>query len=106
MLLREAAGISQAELARLINEPQQNIAYWELSDKPPRSDAIPKLAKLLGVRVEVLLDADEPIVSRGAGPVGKMRKLFDEASQLPRRQQDKIVEFLTPLVEQYKRSAG
>ena len=50
MQLRQAAGLSQAELARLVGESQQNVAYWELSDKPPRSDAIPKLAKVLGLR--------------------------------------------------------
>jgi transcriptional regulator with XRE-family HTH domain len=102
--LRKAAGLSQAELGKLIDESQQNIAYWELSDRPPRSDALPKLARVLGVKVEDLLDLDR-VVRRG-GPAGKMRKLFDEASRLPRRQQDKIVEFLTPLVEQYKRGAS
>ena len=76
--LRQAAGLSQAELARLIGESQQNVAYWELSDKPPRSDAIPKLAKVLGVRVDVLLDVDEPIVRRGNGPVGKVHKVLEE----------------------------
>lgn len=102
--LRKAAGLSQAELGKLIDESQQNVAYWELSGKPPRSDALPKLAKVLGVKVEDLLDPDRAV--RRGGPAGKMRKLFDEASRLPRRQQDKIVEFLTPLVEQYKRDAG
>ena len=56
------------------------------------------------MKAEDLLDPDRPV--RRGGPVGKMRKLFDEASQLPRTKQDKIVEFLTPLVEQYKRDAG
>jgi hypothetical protein len=40
---RQAAELTQVELARLIGE------------KPPRSDVLPKLAKVLGVRVEALL---------------------------------------------------
>jgi hypothetical protein len=47
-----------------------------------------------------------PLASRGGGPVGKVRKLFDEVSKLPRRQQDKIVEFLAPIIEDFKRRAS
>lgn len=103
--LRKAAALSQAELARLIGEPQQNVALWEQSDKPPRSDAIPKLARALEVRVEDLF-ADRSPLPRRSGPVGKVRKLFDEVAKLPRRQQDRIVEFLAPIVEEFKRKAG
>lgn len=103
--LRKAAALSQAELARLIGEPQQNVALWEQSDKPPRSDAIPKLARALGVRVEDLF-AEKTALPRPSGPVGKVRKLFDEVSKLPRRQQDRIVEFLAPIVEEFKRKTG
>jgi transcriptional regulator with XRE-family HTH domain len=103
--LRKAAALSQAELARLIGEPQQNVALWEQSNKPPRSDAIPKLARALSVQVEDLF-TDKATSPRRSGPVGKVRKLFDEVSCLPRRQQDKIVEFLAPIVEEFKRKAG
>jgi transcriptional regulator with XRE-family HTH domain len=103
--LRRDAGLTQTELARLVGEPQQNIALWEQSNKPPRSDAIPKLAKALGVSVEDLF-TDKVRPARRAGPVGKVRKLFDEVAKLPRRQQEKIVEFLTPIVEDYKRRTG
>ena len=103
--LRKAAALSQAELARLIGEPQQNVALWEQSDKPPRSDAIPKLARALGVRVEDLF-TEKTSLPRPSGPVGRVRKLFDEVAKLPRRQQDKIVEFLAPIVEDFKRRAS
>jgi transcriptional regulator with XRE-family HTH domain len=103
--LRHQAGLTQIELARLVGEPQQNIALWEQSDKPPRSNVLPKLAKVLGVSVQDLFADKAPPIRRG-GPVGKVRKLFEEVSKLPRRQQEKIVEFLTPIVDQYKRKTG
>jgi transcriptional regulator with XRE-family HTH domain len=103
--LRQAAHLSQAALGRLIGEKQQNIAFWEQSDKPPRSDVLPKLARVLGVSVEQLLDVKSPIGRRN-GPVGKVRKLFEDVSELPRRQQEKVVEFVSALVEQYKRQAS
>jgi len=103
--LRRAAGLTQTELAQLVGETQQNIAYWEQSERPPRSDVLPKLAKVLGVKIEQLLEGDLPQLRR-AGPVGKVQKIFEEVSTLPRRQQERVVEMVSALVEQYKRKTG
>jgi transcriptional regulator with XRE-family HTH domain len=103
--LRRATGLTQAELAEHVGEVQPNIAYWEQSDKPPRSDVLPKLAKVLGVSVEDLLSADV-LPEPKHGPVGRMQKLFAEVSRLPRRQQDKVVEFVEAFVSQYRRKAS
>ena len=103
--LRRAAGVTQAELATLVGESQPNIAYWELSEKPPRSDVLPKLAKVLGVSVEELLSSDV-VPERRHGPVGRMQKIFEEVSRLPRRQQDKVIEFVEAFVAQQVRKAG
>jgi hypothetical protein len=59
------------------------------------------MAKALGVSVEELL-TDKKITRKSGGPVGKVKKTFDEVSKLPRRKQDKIVEFVSALVNQYK----
>lgn len=104
--LRRAAGLTQTELAQLVGEPQQNIAFWEASEKPPRSDVLPKLARVLGVQIDHLLDgtADLP-KTRRAGPVGRVQKVFEEVAALPRKQQERIVETVSALVEQFKRRA-
>lgn len=104
--LRRAAGLTQAELAQLVGETQQNIAYWEQSERPPRSDVLPKLARVLGVRSDHLLDdtADLP-KTRRAGPVGRVQMVFEEVAALPRMQQERIVETVSALVEQYRRRA-
>jgi len=104
--LRRDAGLSQAELGRLIGETQQNVAYWEQSDRPPRSDVLPMMAKVLGVTVEDILNADgPPSRRRRGGPVGKTQQLFEEVSKLPRRQQEKIVEVVAAMIDQYRRKA-
>ena len=103
--LRRAAGLTQAELADLIGDVQPNIAYWEASEKPPRSDVLPKLAKVLGVSVEDLLSADL-LTEPKRGPVGRMQKVFADVSQLPRRQQAKIIELVEALVDQHRRKAS
>lgn len=102
--LRRGAGLTQTELAQLVGELQQNIAYWEQSERPPRSDVLPKLAKVLGVKIEQILEGELP-KTRRAGPVGKAQKIFEEVSTLPRRQQERIIETVSALVEQYKRRA-
>lgn len=72
------------------------------------------MAAALGVRVELLLEpptrrgkralASEP--ARRPGPAGRLQKVFEKAAALPRRQQDKVVEIVTAMVEQYARKAS
>ena len=102
--LRQAAGISQAELARLVGESQANISFWERCDKPPRSDVLPKLAQVLGVRIDDLIEAVGPTISRV--PVGKVQQLFDQVRKLPRRKQDRVVEVVSALLNEYKLKAS
>lgn len=102
--LRKAAGLSQYELAEMIGEPQPNIAYWELSDKPPRSDVLHKLADALSVSIPELLSVNgrTVAVSKSTRPTGKLRQLFNDVSRLPRRQQEHIVRWVSAFVRQYE----
>lgn len=102
--LRQAAGFSQAELARLVGESQANIALWERSDKPPRSDVLPGLAQALGVRIQDLIEAAGPAAVRAPG--GKVQQLFDEVRRLPRRKQERVVEVVSALLKEYKLKAS
>lgn len=78
--------------------------YWEQNERPPCSDVLPKLAKVLGVKIEQILEVELP-ETRRAGPVGKAQKIFEEVSTLPSKQQERIVETVSALVEQSKRRA-
>jgi transcriptional regulator with XRE-family HTH domain len=104
--LRKAAGLSQAELASAIGETQQNVAYWEQSEYPPRADVLPRLAKTLGVRVEDVIAIETTTPARRPGPVGRAQKAFEQVARLPRRQQDKIIEIVEALVAQHSRKAS
>lgn len=82
--------------------PQANIAFWERSEKPPRSDVLPKMAQALGFSVEdlLILSDEKPLRKKAAKsntrPVGKVREVFDRVSKLPRRQQEHIVNWSPP----------
>ena len=83
--------------------PQSNIAFWEQSEKPPRSDVLSAMARAFGVRLEELLKveaAKRTAAKKKNGPTGRVREVFDRVSKLPRRQQEKIVEFVSAFVTQ------
>jgi len=102
---RKATGMSQAELAKVLGVPQSTVGYWEIASKPPRSDVLPKLAKVLGVRVEDILGSAPIAPASRPGPVGKLQRAFEHASVLPRRQQELVVEFVDTLVHRQKRAS-
>lgn len=101
--LRKRAGLTQVELAEAAGVPQTTIALWERSDLPPRSEVLPKLAKILGVRVaDLLVDTEATALGHRPGPVGEVQRAFEEVRKLPRTQQRKVLETVFALIDRYK----
>jgi hypothetical protein len=70
----------------------------------PPLEVVRGCAKALNVPVIELLGSEENGVQRkkrGMGPTGKMRTLFEAASQLPRSQQEKLTAVLEAFVNQH-----
>lgn len=88
--MREAAGLSQQEVASRLGITQPAYALWERRNVSVRVDQLYELAKIFGVPVEELFYEPSAARQRG-GPVGKARKVFEEVSQLPRNRQQRIV---------------
>ena len=97
--LRLDAGLTQVELATRLKVAQSNIAFWERSDRPPRSEILKPLAKALNVTVETVLDIESFEPTRPAVK-GKLAKSFEKASSLSRRQQEKIADVVDALFVQ------
>jgi transcriptional regulator with XRE-family HTH domain len=55
--LREAAGLSQSEMARKAGIPVRSIQNWEQGHRMPRPQVLLSLASALGVSVEKLIKA-------------------------------------------------
>jgi transcriptional regulator with XRE-family HTH domain len=104
--LRKAKGLSQVELATLIGEPAANVAYWEKSEKPPRSDVLQRLANVLSVRVEDLLELDRSPMRKANGPIGIVQRTFEKVRKLPRRQQQQVVQVVEALVVSLQKRAS
>ena len=101
---REAAGLSQAQVAGKMGVTQTAYGVWERYPVALRPEQIEQLAVALNTTVEHLFGRDSA-KSRGKGPAGKLRQVFEKASQLPRHQQNKVAEFVEAFVERQAKAA-
>lgn len=86
---REAAGLSQAEVAAKLGLTQSAYAFWERRKVALRPEQIEQVAAILGVTAEHLFAPTAK--PRGSGPVGKAKQLFERVSKLPRATQQRIL---------------
>jgi transcriptional regulator with XRE-family HTH domain len=96
--------LTQVELAGRLGVTQQVVAAWERRNVALRAEQIKILAEALGTTADYLIGI--AVTWRGTkGPSGKVRQVFEQVSKLPRRQQQKVVEFVEAFV-QHKAAAG
>jgi transcriptional regulator with XRE-family HTH domain len=101
---REAIGLSQAEVAAKLGINQASYGAWERDSVALRPEQVEQLAKILNVSIEHLYGVSPP-KSRG-GPAGKLRRIFEQANNLPREQQRHILKILEPFVAQHANGNG
>lgn len=89
LALREAAGLSQAQVAGQLGITQHAYAYWERHPVALRPEQLVQLATILKITVEELMD--EAAAKKRSGPSGKARQAFEQVSKLPRHQQQRIL---------------
>lgn len=95
---RIRAGLTQVELAGKLGVTQQVVAAWERRNVALRAEQIKTLAEALGTSADYLIGIAANW--KGAkGPSGKVRQIFEQVSKLPRRQQEKVVEFVEAFVQ-------
>lgn len=95
--LREAAGLSQAQVAEKLGIKQPSYAAWERRPVALSHEQIQQLADILGVKPEDFFRAEDTAAKRG-GPVGRAKRAFEVVSKLPRSQQQKILDVVEALV--------
>jgi transcriptional regulator with XRE-family HTH domain len=101
---RMNAGLSQSQVAALLSVTQPSYADWERSTTALRPEHLSQLATILNVSVDDLLGHSKR-PQRGTGPVGKVRRVFESVSRLPRRQQQKIVDVVETLIAGHRKAA-
>jgi len=99
--IRQRAGLSQQQVAAKLGLTQRAYAHWERYSVALRPDQLQQLAAIFQVSVDELLGETGKKKRAGAGPTGRMRRLFEQASKLPRSQQEKIAAVLEAFVNQH-----
>ena len=95
--LREQAGLSQQQIAVKLGLTQRAYAYWERNPVALRPEQLINLADALSVSVDELLIGQRLKTRRGR-TTGKLRRIFDEVSELPRSRQQRIVAVLQDML--------
>jgi transcriptional regulator with XRE-family HTH domain len=88
--LREKAGLTQAQVAKQLSISGRAYAFWERNTVALKADQLAALAKIFDVSVDYLV-GQEPPRQRKGGPVGRAKRAFEQVSQLPRSQQQRIL---------------
>jgi len=94
---REAARLSQAEVAEKLSLSQNAYAMWERRPVALRPEQVEQLAAVLGVPVEALF-GKVPLPAKPSGPVGRVRKTFEAVAQLPRTKQTRVLDLVDSLM--------
>ena len=102
---REEKGLTQSQVAEQLGITQTAYALWERRQVALKPEQIEKVAEVLGVSILYLFGKDEVKNSRG-GSIGKLQKLFEAASSMPRSQQQKLLSVIEPFVEQHLKTSG
>ena len=105
---RRLVGLTQVELAQMLGVNQRVVAAWERRNVALRAEQLRSLAEALNTSADYLIGISDRIssVKKGIrGPSGKVRQAFEQVAKLPRRQQDKVAEFVEAFT-QYKTAVG
>ena len=95
--LREQAGLTQAQVAEQLGISDRAYAFWEREPTAIRAEQLTILADLFDVSADFLIGRHPP-KQRTTGPSGKLRQIFESASQLPRRQQQRIIDVVEDML--------
>lgn len=101
---REALGLSQAQVAEQLDMTQKGYAVWERYSVALKSEQIQRLADILQVTPDYLFGRKSN--RSHSGPVGKMRRVFDEVSALPRSRQQRIVAVVEDMLTAARQTVG
>jgi transcriptional regulator with XRE-family HTH domain len=100
--LREAAGLSQAQVAEQLGIKQPTYALWERRTTAISAIQLQQLADVFGVGIDALFIDAKAATKRANGPTGKARQLFERVSQLPRSAQQRILAHVEDALTAYE----
>jgi len=97
--LRKGLGLTQQQLADALDTTQQQVASYEVARLRIPASMLPRLARVLGVTLEMLIgDEQRPAARRGPAP--KLQQQLERLSALPKTKQRAVMEVLEAMLAQ------
>lgn len=87
---RAASGLTQHQLAERLGVSQQMVGYLEVRPVAVRPEMLAKISEILGVSLDELIGGNGA-PRKPTGPSGRVRRVFEEVSKLPRSRQQRIL---------------
>jgi transcriptional regulator with XRE-family HTH domain len=97
--LRKAQGITQTQLADILDVSQQTITAYEVGRRRIQVSSLNVIAAALGVAVEDLMGT--PVSTSGKrGPAPKLQQQMDRIAKLPKSQQRFVMQVIESVLAQ------
>ncbi len=97
--LRREAGYSQRQLAKKVGISKRMLVYYEVQTDRIPAHLLPQLSKALGISLEELMGLKKGKTKRVNR---KVLEELEKVSELPRRKQQSVFDFINALVQQKK----
>lgn len=98
--LRKAQGLTQVQLAELLEVSQQAITAYESGQRRVPISALPLLASTLNVTVEDLIGVPAKQRAGKRGPAPKLQQQLERITRLPKAQQRFVMQMLDNVLQQ------
>ena len=92
-------------MAEIFGIKQQSYASWERRSTALKPEQLAALARILECSIDDLIGHTAK-TKRGNGPAGRIRRVFEAVSKLPRHQQQKIVDVVETFVAGHQNGNG
>ena len=96
--LRKAQGLTQVQLAELLDVSQQAITAYENGQRRVPISTLPLLARTLAVSMEDLIGVPAPRGAGKRGPAPKLQQQLEQLSRLPKAKQRAIAQVLDSML--------
>ena len=102
--MRENAGLTVRALANALGISHTAVMKWEKAQRINKVEFLLPLSQILGVTIEELIGL--PASRQNSVPGGKLGQIFREVSELPRRQQNKVIEMAEAFLSLHEKNNG
>ncbi|MBA3486043.1 MAG: helix-turn-helix transcriptional regulator [Lysobacter sp.] len=100
--LRKGQGLTQVQLAQLLDVSQQAITAYESGQRRVPISTLPLLARTLGVSLEDLIGVPASRGTGKRGPAPKLQQQLEQLSRLPKTQQRLVSQLIDTVLQQHR----